>query len=223
MSSISSTGSSTMATELLLNKIMNGQVDTGTGKTVTAGSRAAAAELSRDAMTPALESANVKKSEAYAVEYQNDVTEIVNYLNNLNQALAGADDTMGAQLSLEAKAFLGTYATKTIGGGTPFTDDTAALDIGNGQTLVIGNNTTANDALTAFDTEVTTTAALQAYVDTALSAFNSELARTGLQVETIRGRSALLDDVAATYSDAAANQYVVDTSGVNDLLNNILE
>ncbi len=219
---MSTVSSSTMASELLLNKIMNGQVKTD--KTVTAGLRSNSASLSREALTPALESAEVKESEAYAVQFQSTLTEAVNYLNNLHKSLAGADATTALKMMEDAEAFITTIQDTAINGATPFDSTTATtLNIGNDATIAL--STTPSATLASFITAAGTATdakTAQGAITTALDALNPELARTGLQVQTIQGRSALLDDIAATFSDASSQQYAVNTSDVTNLLNNVI-
>ncbi len=224
MSTISSTTSS-MASELLLNKIMNGQLETDSGKTVTAGTRSSAAALSNEALTPALESAEVKKGEAYATEFQSHVTEAVNYLTNLQAAVSGAaNDTAAAALLTGAKTFLATIQGTTINGVTPLaaaSPTALTASLGNGQTLTIGG-TAATDLATFTSSAATTKATILTAIQTAITELNESVATTGLQVQTLRGRSALYDDIAATYSDAASQQYITDVSDSTDLLENVL-
>ncbi len=218
MSSINSTSS--MASELLLNKIMNGQVQTENGKTVTAGLRANSAELSREATKFGLEGAAVRESEATVTEYQNNLTEMVDYLTNLDKKLTNADEATTTALMTDATAYIDKFVARTVDGAAVFGGAALDLSIGNGETMAIGG--IADTVLTGAYAETTDSAAAQADVQTALNTYMAELTASSQQVQTVAGRSALFDDLANTYSNAASQQYTTGDSGVSDLLNNIL-
>ncbi len=220
MSSINSTSS--MASELLLNKIMNGQIQTDSGKTITAGTRAASSALSRSALTPALDSATVAQGVAYANDYQSRLTEAIDYLTNLDKTLAGATDAEATALQANAVTFLGTIQASKINGVTAFAATPTALNaqLGDGATMAIGGK--AGALINTYAGLTGTASELRTGITTALTGLNSELSSVSLQIQTLQGRSDLLDDVAATYSDAAANQYIVDTDSTQSLLENVL-
>jgi len=238
-------GNNNLAAELLLNKIMNGQVQTESGKTVTAGSRSKSSELNRQAIAPSIASANVKAGVATAMEIQTRLTEGKTYLENLDKALADATPAAASKLAKDAMEFMNAFATATIEGklvfrGSELTANQVSVSLGLGtDTLAIGGidfsayitaGTTSNLLKDLGDaTAATTDAELKILVDLVRDALaasietaNSNLGVTGMQVQTLEGRSAILDDVSATYTDAASQQFVVETGGSTNLLNNVL-
>ncbi len=228
MSNTIDPNASGLAAELLLNKVMNGQLRSESGTTITAGLRSSANELNREALASSLDAAEVKKGQVVATEYQDAVTELHTYLNNAKASLVGADATTEARILAETNAYLTGMEEKTIG----FTDadattaaavfdgtNSALVSLGGGETFKIGGNSTLNTAIAAFTAASGSTSA---NLDTLLSNVNAELAATGLQVNLIEGRSALLEDVASTYADVAGEQYAIGANTTNDLLNNIL-
>jgi len=235
-------GGNNLAAELLLNKIMNGQVQTESGKTVTAGSRMKASELNRQAVAPSIASANVKAGVASAVQIQTLLTEGKNYWENLDKALADTTLISAQKLAKDAIKFMDTFVASEVEGKTVFGisaaagDTTVEIQLGFGDTLGLGGidfetdyaGTTGLKKLlddlvaaddTAFDAALL---AVRAALDTDIAKANSNLGLTGMQIQTLEGRSAVLDDLSATFTDAAAQQFVVGTGGANDLLNNVL-
>jgi hypothetical protein len=233
-------GGNDLAAELLLNKIMNGQVKTESGKTVTAGSRAKASELNRQAVAPSIASANVKAGIASAVQIQTHLTEGKAYLENLDKALADTTQVSAKKLATDAKKYMGNFLNLEVDGIKVFEDTANTIDVslGFGDTLTLGDIdfdsvhaaalVTSLDALIA-TTPATTEADLATAVknvrddlEAAIATANSNLGLTGMQVQTLEGRSAVLDDLSATFTDAASQQFVVGTGGAEDLLGNVL-
>ncbi len=228
MSNIVDSTSSGLAAELLLNKVMNGQVKSESGKTITAGLRVASNELNRDALASSIDAAEVRKGEATAIEYQNAVTEMSKFLNNAKASLVGADSTTSDRIMSETVAYLTKMQAKTIGtaadGTTPTavfaaTAAPAVVSLGGSETYNIGGNADLIASIAAFTAASGST---DANLTTLLGDVSAELAATGLQVNLIDGRSALLEDVASTYAEVAGEQYAVGADTTGDLLNNIL-
>lgn len=233
--SISGSG---LSAELLLNKIMNGQVRTESGNTVTIGSRARASELNREALDPSISSANVKAYVGYATAIQSNLSELKGYLENYGKALAGATLTSSVSLSKNATAHITAVGTTNIDGTPVFGGATAAtngitVDIGLGGSLVLGNYAIATDltdlqaAITALEAGVaadyeTLADDVQTELDAALEIVNSHVGVAGMHATTLQNRSDVLDDMAIAYSDAASQQFVVGTGGAGDLLGNVL-
>lgn len=246
MSSISGGGNS-LAAELLLNKIMNGQVKTESGKTVTAGSRAKASELNRQAVAPSIASANVKAGVASAVQIQTLLTEAKTYFENLDKALADPTAVSANKLAADAIKFMDSFLAQEVdgvkvfadatGGGTTPIDTEIDIDLGFGDTLTVGGidygtdyvvattglSATLTDLKTATDANLDATVlAVRTGLEAAIKTANSNLGLTGMQVQTLEGRSAVLDDLSATFTDAASQQFVVGTGGAENLLGNVL-
>ncbi len=229
MSNIIDSNSSGLAAELLLNKVMNGQVKSESGKTITAGLRASSNELNRDALAYSLDAAEVKKGQATAIEYQDAVTEMNEFLSNAKASLVGADDATTARILAETTTYLTKMQAKTIGTAADGTTATAVfantaapavVSLGGTESYNIGGNTTLNGAINTF--VAAADAADEDDLTAVLNASSAELAATGLQVNLIEGRSSLLEDVASTYADVAGEQYAIGADTTTDLLNNIL-
>ena len=233
-------GGSDLAAELLLNKIMNGQIKTESGKTVTAGTRAKSSELNRQAIEPSIASANVKAGTAKALEIQTHLTEAKTYFENLDKALAGATLDTAKSLAKDAQTYIANLALREVDGVAVFNaGSTTDVSLGVGtESLALGGialdtafavadtGLTASLAgiLAATDDTTLATAVGKARtgLDDAIDVSNAGLGLTGMQVSTLEGRSVILDDIAATYTDAATKQSIVATGGASGLLNNVL-
>ena len=238
MSSSIGNSQNTLTAELLLNKIMNGKLSTESGKTITMGTRAQSSELNQAAIEPSITSANIKAKMTIAIEVQNFLTEAKDYLENLDKEMRSATVETANALKTEAAPHIRSLHLKSFDGQTIFTDDVPVrkidIDIGLGDTISIGGI----DLETVLDELINTKTGLKATVtdanlatfkkdvgkltDDALDVINGAIATTSSQIRVMNGRTAILDDLASTYVDAAANQSIVGTGSASGLLNNVL-
>ncbi len=236
MSSIN--GVNNLAAELLLNKIMNGQLDPGTGKTVTSGTRSMSSELRRDAVGPSVASAAVKKSVSTAQEIQTRLTEASDYFQALDKNVAGANALSAKRLAEDAQAFITQLNATKVDGKSVFGTETIDANLGtSGDVLKLGN-TGLSAAMSGADAGLSGLAALsggstdaeiQTAIDAARTAFdpiidlaNAQIGVGAMQISTLEGRSSVLDTIAGDFAEAANNQFVTNTGSATNLLNNVV-
>ena len=236
MSSIN--GVNNLAAELLLNKIMNGQLDPGTGKTVTSGTRSMSSELRRDAVGPSVASAAVKKSVSTAQEIQTRLTEASDYFQSLDKSLAGSTPASAKRLISDAEAYMTSLSALTVDGSAVFGTGTIVASLGTpGESLTLGNTGLAAAMATATTelgdlkalTGTETDAVIQTAVDKARAGLaplidlaNAQIGVGAMQIGTLEGRSSVLDTIAGDFAEAANNQFVTNTGSATNLLNNVV-
>lgn len=230
--SLIATGSD-LSAELILNKIMNNQVKTSTGKTITAAGRSVAAELTSAGYAAGAAAGNVASGQGYVLAAQTQVTEMVSKLQEMQNMIGGmasgnsttyknigasAKDLLDyisslSQAKLNGKNLLsGSGLTLTAGMGVSITIINKTVSTGTGKlknlTSVLGNTlTSATDA----------TAALTA-IDEALRELNGYIADYGISYKQLRDRVAVLNDLGQGFNEAAAAQSITATGGASDLL-----
>ena len=127
------------SSELLLNRIMNGQMKTDTGKTVTAGTRSTAAKLDATALSLGVSAAAVGSAKTIAQGTQSALTEVVAQLKSLRDQLASptADkSTIAGTYAANLTALLGTTVDDTVVLGA--TGKNVKLGTSNGEIMTVG-------------------------------------------------------------------------------------
>lgn len=235
-----SSSTSSLASELLLNKIMNGQVQTSTGKGITAAGRAVSNRLSSTAYEMRTAEKNMVYGEGFVTAAQSEVSSLKdqlmsmkkNLLDVANNAAANKTDFLTAQAAA-GQAFTQYSAAMT---GAKY-NDTALfsatamkLNAGNGLSLsVLGDNLTANatvkgdlkTALATISTKANADAAVKA-IDAAIGGLEGIEAKYGESVKALQNRQLLLADQGASLDNTAASQSVASLSGASNLLSGIL-
>ncbi len=237
MSSGISSASNSLAAELLLNKIQNGQVSTDSGKTVSAGSRVTSTALNLDAAQAAAFVPAVEEGATLAEVNQSKITAARDAVTTLMGSIQSTTDpvalkALGAELT--------TLISDTGMAGKNLKDaavaTTAQIGLDGGTVNINANET--NLSTTALTTAVgkltaLTAASTDADIQTALTGLSTaaetffqnliaEEAVLGQKAQTLSSRSVLLNDLASTYSDGASNQVLQGAGGASDLLNNVL-
>lgn len=224
------------ASELVLNRIMNGQIKSDTGKTVTAAGRVMASRLDATAFANSVAAANVSNGLTIAQSAQNAMTELAAKVKKLQElgATAKTDDEVQAYatgMKAEIDALLDTQADgAAVIGGKAGDQDLQTVDLGLGsgpinvgvQVNKGGTNGTKFNALYA----VLTTGATQADIDGLCSAAIDELyaaiATVGSQYDTMNNRYQMLNDLNETYHAASDMQAVTAGGSASSLLSRIL-
>lgn len=236
---VSSTTSS-LASELLLNKIMNGQVQTSTGKSVTAAGRAVANRLSSTAYELRTAEKNMVYGEGLVSAAQSEVSslkdQLINMKKNLldvtnNQAATTADFKSAGVEYKEAmvqyeKALTGAqYNGQNLFGNTA---KSQALNAGNGMTISVlgdklaGNGTVLTNAKGVTVSNLTTAKSAVDKIDEAISALEGIEAKYGEDIKALQNRQLLLADEGASLDTTAAAQSVASLSGASNLLASML-
>lgn len=238
---VSSTTSS-LASELLLNKIMNGQVQTSTGKSVTAAGRAVANRLSSTAYELRTAEKNMVYGEGFVTAAQGEVSGLKDQLTSMkknlmdvvnNQAANGTDFKNAGVAAKEAFAQYSAAMNGAKYNGQALFASTAkslALNAGNGLTIsVLGDKLTANTAaftnlktaLANVTNQAGATGAISK-INAAISALEGYEAKYGEDIKALQNRQLLLADQGASLDSTAAAQSVASLSGASNLLSAML-
>lgn len=238
---VSSTTSS-LASELLLNKIMNGQVQTSTGKSVTAAGRAVANRLSSTAYELRTAEKNMAYGEGLVSAAQSEVSslkdQLVNMKKNLldvanNQSATKTDFKNAGSVALEAYGqFSVALAGAKYNGQELFGSATQKLNAGNGMTLsVLGDNLKTKTTLVgdlkgvlgaAKVTGVSSANSAVGKINAAISVLENYEGQYGEDIKALQNRQLLLADEGASLDTTAAAQSVASLSGASNLLASML-
>lgn len=237
---VSSTTSS-LASELLLNKIMNGQVQTSTGKSVTAAGRAVANRLSSTAYELRTAEKNMVYGEGFVSAAQGEISSLKDQLTSMkknlmdvynNQAASGTDFANAALAGREAYAQYFASMSGAVYNGKSLLASATKMDLnaGNGMTIsVLGDNlkgkgslaTNLKSAISAVNNKATASAALTA-INNAISIMEGYEAKYGEDIKALQNRQLLLADEGASLDSTAAAQSVASLSGASNLLSAML-
>lgn len=229
--------SSSLASELLLNKIMNGQVQTSTGKSITAAGRALSSKLSSNAYEMRVAEKNMVYGEGLVSAAQNELSGIRDQLTNLKASLldlrdggaAGQTPTAIAELGKEA-AEVKAQVSAALGSkynGVALNAATAIeLNAGNGMTIkVLGGGamalSTVMNALSAIATKGDVATAITA-IDSAVEEILGREATYSATIKALQNRQVLLADQGASLDNTAASQSVTGMNGASNLLSAML-
>ncbi len=231
--------SSSLASELLLNKIMNNQVETSTGRSITAAGRALSSKLSSEAYALRAAEKNMIYGEGLVSAAQNELSGIRDQLNSLKSSLQDIDATNGltkgliAELAEEMnegkaqidKALKSKYNNVELltGGGS------AALNAGNGMSIkVLADNVNdgtalkeALGALTSITNAAKVTEAITK-IDSAIEEILGQEAKYSADIKALQNRQILLADHGASLDSAASAQSLMANNGASNLLNAML-
>lgn len=229
---------SSLASELLLNKIMNGQVKTSTGKTVSAAGRAISSRLGSDAYSARAAESNMAYGEGLASSAQNEVSSIKDQLLKTKQNLLGVlanTAATSADFATVASAAQGVFKnlSATVAGakynGQRLLGNTAiSLNAGNGMKMdvpaVKGASimTPVRVALFATAANATTANASLTAINTAIDNLIKQEAMLSDSVKALQNRQLLLADQGANLDNAAASQSLADMGGASNLLSSML-
>lgn len=226
---------SSLASELLLNKIMNGQVQTSTGKSITAAGRALSSKLSSNAYEMRIAEKNMVYGEGLVSAAQSELSGIRDQLTNLKASLldlrdgGAAGQTAGAiqKLAKEAgevknqveAALNGKYNGEAWNTGTAI-----KLNAGNGTSIsVLGDKLTLTTLLAtlAAITKGKLAGAITK-IDSAVEDILGQEAKYSATIKALQNRQILLADQGASLDNTAASQSVTGMNGASNLLNAML-
>lgn len=239
---VSSTTSS-LASELLLNKIMNGQVQTSTGKSVTAAGRAVANRLSSTAYELRTAEKNMVYGEGFVSAAQSEVSSLKDQLTSMKKNLldvanndAASSKSIGdfknasviageAYTQLSAAVSGAMYNGRALfGSATPMT-----LNAGNNMTIaVLGDNLKGAGTITDIKdlvgavTNIASAKSAVVAIDEAISFLEGIEGKYGEDIKALQNRQLLLADEGASLDTTAAAQSVASLSGASNLLSAML-
>lgn len=239
MSGTVSSATSSLASELMLNKIMNGQAKTSTGQTITAAGRAMSYNLSNDAYTDRVAKTNMDYGQGLLTAAQSELTSMKTQLTEIRKNLENArsndsaTSTLFKSLGDQAKAVL--TEIKTIAGTAKYNNKSlfgaAAINLNaaNGVTVDVLGKTLTDVGITGlsavFGTTIknkTTAGNAITAIDAAINDIISTEAEYANKLLTLQNRALLLSDQGASLDEASAAQSVASLSGAGNLLSSML-
>lgn len=227
------TTNSDFASELVLNRIMNGQLKSDTGKTVTAGGRATASRLNATAHANAVAASNVAAGLTLATGAQNALTELVKKVETLRKDAAAAKDddeakAIAATIRNDIDAILQTQidATFVLGGKDGDKDlGTVSLGLDSGNATVgvkVNEGTTKFKVLYGKLGSFTIEDATSETMTNAINELYQDIALAGSQYETLNDRYEMINDLNTTYKTASDNQAITEGGSASSLLSQII-
>lgn len=225
---------SSLASELLLNKIMNGQVQTSTGQTVTAAGRTLSSTLGAKGYAAKVGVTNMEYGEGLVLAAQNQITSLKDQLQQIKQNIIDVQNRDGAT-STDVKAVLveakrawsvafAQASKATYNGETLATAGVKSLNNGRGGTIdVLGSAINLRTAVvkkySAFGTNA---AKALTSITTAINTLMNLESAAQNQIKAVQNEALLLEDQGANLDVAAASQGVTAMSGANNLLSTML-
>lgn len=231
------------ASELLLNRVMNGQQEPESGKTITAANRALASKFDATSYTYGVLAENAAVGKTIVDTTQNALTELLDQVKSVGQNLTGLDGSTAQSLAGVAvnalDAILATESSAAPGKKLLQSDTfpitigeipTNSSDIGTVDTLTVGgiNINASGLALDNLRTELVGIAGGTITYDSArLAQLTSKaqdqimgaIAREGSRQQILSNRYDLLNDLITSYhqasDDAAKQLYASDNTLLN--------
>ncbi|MBR4742298.1 MAG: hypothetical protein IK079_05315 [Desulfovibrio sp.] len=224
---ISSDSNTDFAAELRLNRIMNGQETTSSGKIVNAASRNMATRHDSLALNYNVLADNVACAQTVVTTTQNALTELVSEVKTLREFCISADDDAQAQqfaASIKEKidAILDTECTivkddnelpiKVLGNqGKTISMGETLLGGAHTDSMVVGNadvlGGTKFNALYSGLSSITVSNA-KTLCDDALDELFGKISNQGVQFNVLSNRYHMLNDLASTYHMGSDDQGV---------------
>ena len=235
---------SSFASELLLNKLMNGQVQSSTGKTVTAAGRAISQAMSGKAYEVNVAEANMINGAGLVSAAQAEVTNVKDQLDKLKKDMIAMKNTDGVtstqikSLGAQAKNLMTTIsdniAKATYNGVKLFDGSAASLNAGDGMKITVLSQkldtTKTSYSIGKLATLVGAgTLKNAASLDTALTAIDAAIDEMiqyssdySYSLKEVQNRALILAEKGENLNAAASGQAISGVSGANGLLNSIL-
>ncbi|MBQ7607732.1 MAG: hypothetical protein IJU76_07140 [Desulfovibrionaceae bacterium] len=219
------------SSDLLLNKVMNGQYSATSGKTITLAGRINASQLDTQATKYAVQAENVREGAVYADAVANALSEFADIAKRAGQINASMSGEALKEAATGLKAELAELVkTKADNGTDLFGASGPTVDLGQGAgTITLGQNS-ANGGISALSSALSTLA--EGSNITATGSGNTlEVAQTKLlgEISDASAKAALLEnrytslnDLISSYKNASDDQVVNAGGNSTSLLNNLL-
>ena len=223
------TQDSDFAAELLLNRIMNGQMQPESGRTVTAANRALASSFDQTAAGYGVLAENVAFGKTIVQGTQNALTELVNQVKSLGKLCSAADSALQAQtLALDIKQNIDDIlATKVFGTDVLGNNGkTIAIGEASSETMDVGQ-ANVNAQGSAFNTLYTslsslTPSSVEPLCSAAVDELYGAIAKQGAQYAVLSNRYDLLNDLASTYHKASDDEAKQQSASQTTLLDVVM-
>lgn len=230
------------SSELLLNKLMNGQIQSNNGNTITLGTRSTSSKQSREGLAYGVSAANLEQGVLNATATQNAVTALLDQVKSIGKTIS-ENNPEGTKIALGAIQTNLTELLKTkvddveiFGTNGLSTENGLGGSINIGSLDVIGGTAyaalnTALVAVAAASNDPTATppaaltdaiTALKPLLDAAIDELIGVSGKVGAQVGILSNSQDMLQSLAVDYGNAANNQIVSETGSSTGLLGNLL-
>ena len=202
------------ASELLLNRIMNGQLTPESAKTVTAANRALATNCDATGASYGVIAANTAAGMTIVQGTQDALTELVSQVKTLGEICSGCTSNSEAQrAALRVKENIDQILAASVNGVNVLGNTGTNVTIGESETLTVGK-ANVNNAGSAFDALYSNLSSLtpgnaKSLCDAAVEELYGAIAVQGAQYNILSNRYDMLNDLVGTYhlaSDEAAKQ-----------------
>lgn len=234
--------STDFSSDLLLNKVMNGQYRANSGKTITLAGRINAVTLDGQATQYNVQAENARLGAIDADAVANSLTEIADIAKRaiqINKTMSG-DDLAAAATGLkdELDAIL---KTENSNGDLLFGTDTVKHDLGQGSgeitisvdptkggikalsdALTSMSTATPDDPSTTADESVPPTPAADGVLEGAFGNILAETTNAASKAALFQNRYSSLNDLTTSYASASNDQVVNAGGNSTSLLNNLL-
>lgn len=214
--------------DLILNKVMNGQYSATSGKTITLAGRVNAAKLDAQATAYGVEAENARQGAVYGDAVANALSEIADIAKRASQANVSMDSaelkSYATGLYTELEALLKTKAadgsTALFGGTGP------TFDLGQGSgTVTLGQASSAGGiaALTkAFSSLTAGTNLTDGSIEEAQGLLLADVSTASAKAALFENRYNSLNDLISSYQSASTDQVVNAGGNSTSLLNNLI-
>ncbi|MBQ7606467.1 MAG: hypothetical protein IJU76_00545 [Desulfovibrionaceae bacterium] len=229
------TQDSDFASELLLNRVMNGQAEAQSGMTVTAANRALASKFDAAGYSYNVLAENVAEGMTIVDTTQNALTELLSQVKRFGELVSSAEDSsMATELAKSMqKNFDAILDTESHGVRVL---QNAGKEITMGENFVLGSNGvrdvlpvgnvdianssgafgTLYDAITS--SSVTADNAMD-YANDAVDQILGAIAKEGARHQILSNRYTMLNDLASTYHKASDDEAKQNVASDYTLLN----
>lgn len=214
------------SSDLLLNKIMNGQYSATSGKSITLAGRLNASDLDTQATTYAVQAENVRKSSVYADALANGLSEIADIAKRAAQYNASMDGEALKKAAAGLQQELTSLLNTTTDGGNKLFSSVISTDLGQGAgSVVIASNISAG-GISSLSTALSTLAAGSNITGTDLEKAQQvllgEISDASAKAALLENRYNSLNDLISSYRNASDEQVVNAGGNSTSLLNNLL-
>ncbi|MBO4300045.1 MAG: hypothetical protein J5861_00425 [Desulfovibrio sp.] len=232
MSSLSSAASlatsNDFASELALNRVMNGQTVPESGRGLNAASRALASGLDATALGYGVVAANVASARTLVEGAQDAITELVSQVRHLGDLCAGASsDAMAQSLAASVKQNIDALLQTEVQGVKVLGNSgrVVSLGLGNSDSMTVGQadiNRSGSKFAALYNalTGGLTRASAQGLCEDAVHELTAAIGTQGTQYRILSNRYDMLNDLIGTCHMASDSQSVTTAASPSPSLLN---
>lgn len=216
------------AAELMLNRVMNGQMQTSRGSTVNSASRNMATRFDATGLSYGVLAENIAVGKAVVEGTQNTVTEMRDYVKKLvNVFTAMSSDSDLQAMAQTLQPDFANYFQTQYKGYQVFQGGTNNLTLGDPRSEYMNltdldfSGNTASDVVTLSNAMQNRSIDLtnwKTLCENALHELDEALVRKGEQINILDNRYVMYNDLVSTYHDASDNE-ALNMGGSTSFLN----